>query len=449
MDSKPKELVSRAISEDDAGSEASDVPVEIALGARRRAASDDESEGGDAAEPLADGENQEEYEDAEEEGVYHSRPSSAAKIAAAAGGADEQGSSEEGEYVDTAENETEEGKAGQEQRRKPLEPFEVPTSGAFYMHDDRFDEYEEKQQSKTKKRSDASEGKWLHDKFEELNVRQPTTQDNYRPRGRGPRSPRGGGRGPRGRGPRAPAPLDRPELGPGPGSGRGRGRREGRGRGPPRRDSEPRHDLDLRRPAPRRSDHEAPAPQPIDHDQYRHESQDDYEDDVDDIEDSLRAQSEEQAAQEARQSKLKPDAAAFQPSLPPDPASGAGHGDQAPQAQQPAGYQEPPRPYAMPYGPPMGYPPQYLNPGDPSTYGGAWMQSAVPPMYPTYPMPQMGMYPPADGSGYITAPLQQGYTEGAPSMGLVAPAAEGEEPARVKAGTRRYSAMAGNLTTRV
>eukprot|EP00884_Botryococcus_braunii_P001718 jgi/Botrbrau1/11547/Bobra.60_1s0002.1 len=83
---------------------------------------------------------------------------------------------------------------GTRQGRKPLEPYEVPTSGRFWMHDDRQGSDEEasrRREPRKKLFSADSDGKWLHDKFELLT--QPPEHDNYRGflasrgrRGRGP-----------------------------------------------------------------------------------------------------------------------------------------------------------------------------------------------------------------------------------------------------------------------
>ncbi len=62
----------------------------------------------------------------------------------------------------------------QKERRKKLEPFEVPKSGHFYLHDDRRaaadneDEEEEEPRDarpERKKLWAGDQGKWQHDKF--------------------------------------------------------------------------------------------------------------------------------------------------------------------------------------------------------------------------------------------------------------------------------------------
>ncbi|EFJ47332.1 hypothetical protein VOLCADRAFT_92106 [Volvox carteri f. nagariensis] len=124
-----------------------------------------------------------------------------------------------------------------QKKAKLREPFEVPTSGAFWLHDDRFGGDEPQTEAprpsgavERKARSDT-EGRWLHDKFGTLELGEAADDDdtenafsNYRRgRGRGIRSggvgggSHGGGVGGGGRGSNLTA------------GGRGRG--VGRGRG--------------------------------------------------------------------------------------------------------------------------------------------------------------------------------------------------------------------------
>jgi hypothetical protein len=64
----------------------------------------------------------------------------------------------------------------QREPRRPLEPYEVPTSGHFYLHDDRTadkPENEEGEESRDvpppkKKLWSEDGGKWKHDKFDLL-----------------------------------------------------------------------------------------------------------------------------------------------------------------------------------------------------------------------------------------------------------------------------------------
>ncbi|GMH34024.1 hypothetical protein BSKO_01858 [Bryopsis sp. KO-2023] len=122
---------------------------------------------------------------------------------------------EEDEDDDDEENEGKEGGRGQEvgevkeeedsernirgrgRQKVSREPYEVPTSGAFYMHDDRF--AAEGPASNTRgmdrrKKNGIDDKKWKHDKFEELE-RDYELGKPFVPRGRRGRAGRGGGRG--------------------------------------------------------------------------------------------------------------------------------------------------------------------------------------------------------------------------------------------------------------
>ncbi|XP_021736809.1 protein MLN51 homolog isoform X2 [Chenopodium quinoa] len=86
-----------------------------------------------------------------------------------------------------------EGEGGQgEGEKKENEPFAVPTTGAFYMHDDRFKDNAGGRHRRTfggrKLWESKDERKWGHDKFEEMN-----TSDRHFDEGR--RSSRGSSRG--------------------------------------------------------------------------------------------------------------------------------------------------------------------------------------------------------------------------------------------------------------
>ncbi|KAL9312314.1 Protein MLN51 [Arabidopsis thaliana] len=83
---------------------------------------------------------------------------------------------------------------GEEQKKK--EPFAVPTAGAFYMHDDRFQELDaasnRRMRGGRRLWQSRDERKWGHDKFEEMNTqKQQYDRRTSRGRGRG----RGQGRG--------------------------------------------------------------------------------------------------------------------------------------------------------------------------------------------------------------------------------------------------------------
>lgn len=89
---------------------------------------------------------------------------------------------------------------GRVQGRKPLEPYEVPTAGAFFMHDDRFGGEDGKAARpirRTKPEWSPADDRWSHDKFDSLSM-PPTAEEEPSMRSR--RGTRGrGGRG-RGRG---------------------------------------------------------------------------------------------------------------------------------------------------------------------------------------------------------------------------------------------------------
>ncbi|KAL4279558.1 hypothetical protein GQ457_03G041800 [Hibiscus cannabinus] len=69
----------------------------------------------------------------------------------------------------------EEGEEGEEEK-KESEPFAVPTAGTFYMHDDRFRDNVGARQRRThggrKLWESKDNGKWGHDKFEEMNLQE-------------------------------------------------------------------------------------------------------------------------------------------------------------------------------------------------------------------------------------------------------------------------------------
>mmetsp|Transcript_13455 Transcript_13455/g.27233 ORF Transcript_13455/g.27233 Transcript_13455/m.27233 type:complete len:518 (-) Transcript_13455:165-1718(-) len=139
---------------------------------------------------------------------------------------EEEHDEEDGE--EAGEGEGEEGEwegEKKEEVKKELDPWDVPTTGKFWLHDDRFDPANRGRGGRYKRRGrggrggkqlwEAEEPMWTHDKFEELE-KEPEPIDDRNGRGR---YSRGRGRGRRGRRYR----------GRGRG-GRGYGRR-GRGRG--------------------------------------------------------------------------------------------------------------------------------------------------------------------------------------------------------------------------
>ncbi|VVA95952.1 unnamed protein product [Arabis nemorensis] len=91
---------------------------------------------------------------------------------------------------------------GEEQKKK--EPFAVPTAGAFYMHDDRFQEMDaaSNRQMRGGRRlwQSRDERKWGHDKYEEMNTHEKqydrrTSRGRGRGRGHGRGQERGNSRG--------------------------------------------------------------------------------------------------------------------------------------------------------------------------------------------------------------------------------------------------------------
>ncbi|CAO2203904.1 unnamed protein product [Urochloa humidicola] len=188
---------------------------------RRREASDDEgSEDGrprarigpdqdddGQGAPEAYDEEDEEYYDEEEEEVgegfeeYEGR--APPPMEDGGGGQEPRGedgvAGEEGLALEEAKGEGEE---------KEQEPFAVPTSGAFYMHDDRFQEENRGRRRRMfggRKLWDAKDDQaWVHDRFEEMNLQDDRYEDQRMSRGRfrgrgGRGKARGGGRGfPRG-----------------------------------------------------------------------------------------------------------------------------------------------------------------------------------------------------------------------------------------------------------
>ncbi|XP_073007797.1 protein MLN51 homolog isoform X1 [Typha latifolia] len=84
-----------------------------------------------------------------------------------------------------------------EEEKKENEPYAVPTSGAFYMHDDRFQENGRGRHRRTfggqKLWDTKDERAWVHDRFEEMNL-QDKHYDEERRRSKGRFRGRGGGK---------------------------------------------------------------------------------------------------------------------------------------------------------------------------------------------------------------------------------------------------------------
>eukprot|EP00192_Tetraselmis_astigmatica_P014072 CAMPEP_0117651658 /NCGR_PEP_ID=MMETSP0804-20121206/2212_1 /TAXON_ID=1074897 /ORGANISM="Tetraselmis astigmatica, Strain CCMP880" /LENGTH=317 /DNA_ID=CAMNT_0005457655 /DNA_START=26 /DNA_END=977 /DNA_ORIENTATION=+ len=127
------------------------------------------------------------------------------------GGDDDEEGDEDDDEEDEAEEEEEEAEeAKPEPGKKEAAPFEVPTTGAFYMHDDRGgDDGKQRRPGARKKLWEGKkEEKWAHDKFESLSFSPDEDHDEYqshhytrgrRGRGRGQAHGQARGRG-RGRG---------------------------------------------------------------------------------------------------------------------------------------------------------------------------------------------------------------------------------------------------------
>ncbi|CAL4948949.1 unnamed protein product [Urochloa decumbens] len=191
---------------------------------RRREASDDEGsedgrprarigpdqdDDGQGAPEAYDEEEDEEYYDEEEEEVgegfeeYEGRAAPPMEDGGSGGGQESRG--EDGV---AGEEGLAEGEAKGEGEEKEQEPFAVPTSGAFYMHDDRFQEENRGRRRRMfggRKLWDAKDDQaWVHDRFEEMNLQDDRYEDQRMSRGRfrgrgGRGKARGGGRGfPRG-----------------------------------------------------------------------------------------------------------------------------------------------------------------------------------------------------------------------------------------------------------
>eukprot|EP00803_Ostreobium_quekettii_P003257 evm.model.scf_876.6 EVM.evm.TU.scf_876.6 scf_876:27004-28705(+) len=86
-------------------------------------------------------------------------------------GGDEEGIAEEGEGATAADGVRGRGK-GAGRRAPAREPFEVPRTGAFYWHDDRFDDVQppeaQQRMGEPGKRRGIDGAKWHHDKFQDL-----------------------------------------------------------------------------------------------------------------------------------------------------------------------------------------------------------------------------------------------------------------------------------------
>lgn len=114
-----------------------------------------------------------------------------------------QGSNDDGHLVDGANEHQQGEEVGDEGEKKEIEPYAVPTAGAFYMHDDRFRDNAGGRNRRTfggrKLWESKDDKKWGHDKFEELTMQERhfdegrrNSRGRYRGRGRKRGAERGG-----------------------------------------------------------------------------------------------------------------------------------------------------------------------------------------------------------------------------------------------------------------
>jgi len=164
---------------------------------RRKAGSDADSDGQGAPEvydegAYDDGEEYEEYEEEMyeefEEGGGGGRRVASEAVAAAGQEEGEAGGGEVGKVDEAAPGEEE---------KKGNEPYAVPTSGAFYMHDDRFQEGRGRGRGRQRRIvnsrklwSPKDDQAWVHDRFDEMDLHDfhgenPKRNQGGRFRGRG------------------------------------------------------------------------------------------------------------------------------------------------------------------------------------------------------------------------------------------------------------------------
>ncbi|KAL0425063.1 UNVERIFIED_CONTAM: protein MLN51 [Sesamum radiatum] len=118
--------------------------------------------------------------------------------------AKKKGSNSDASQVKSKNNNIDDGQRGGE--KKEIEPYTVPTTGAFYMHDDRFRDNAGGRHRRTfggrKLWESKDDRKWGHDKFEELAMQERSyeehkkgTRGRFRGRGRNRAADRGYARG--------------------------------------------------------------------------------------------------------------------------------------------------------------------------------------------------------------------------------------------------------------
>ncbi|CAN6336981.1 unnamed protein product [Urochloa humidicola] len=158
---------------------------------RRKAGSDADSDGQGAPEVYDEGayeDGEEEYEEYGDE-VYGGRRVASEAVATAG--------QEEGEVGGGEAEKADEAAPGEEEEKKGNEPYAVPTTGAFYMHDDRFQEgrgrgrgRQRRIMNSRKLWSPKEDQAWVHDRFDETDVHNfhgdnPKRNQGGRFRGRG------------------------------------------------------------------------------------------------------------------------------------------------------------------------------------------------------------------------------------------------------------------------
>ncbi|RCV16794.1 hypothetical protein SETIT_3G166500v2 [Setaria italica] len=162
---------------------------------RIKAGSDADSDGQGAPEVYDEGayEEGEEYEEYEEEvyGEFEEGGGGGRRVASEAVAAVGQ----EGEDGDVEK--ADEAGPGEEQEKKGNEPYAVPTTGAFYMHDDRFQEGRGRGRGRQRRIvnsrklwSPKEDQAWVHDRFDEMDLHDfhgdnPKRNQGGRFRGRG------------------------------------------------------------------------------------------------------------------------------------------------------------------------------------------------------------------------------------------------------------------------
>ncbi|XXG63749.1 hypothetical protein AAC387_Pa05g1862 [Persea americana] len=142
-------------------------------------------------------EGEEEYEDGVEEEEFDEKGSERGEVAAASAAT----ALEAAAVAESGGGESAHGKDhGEEEEKKVNEPFAVPTAGAFYMHDDRFQDDRSGRHRRTSAGRRLWESKdnraWVHDRFEEMNLQEVHYNNEERRRnGKGRFRGRGGYRG--------------------------------------------------------------------------------------------------------------------------------------------------------------------------------------------------------------------------------------------------------------